>query len=116
MGELYGSEGISFESLLGDSLKREIVQNCKESLASEKFKEFSELVSNTIMADVKLRMENFLSEDIALTEGWGKPVFVGSIEDLIKKRFDDVLLRNVDSSGKTIQGCQINFISYITIE
>lgn len=103
--ELYGDDGFDFESLLSESLKRGIINDCKTGLASEKFKEFSRLVSDTIVAEIKLKMENFLSEEIALTEDWGKVKFVGSIEDLIKQRFDDVLLRSVDSSGKTLQGC-----------
>lgn len=103
--ELYGEDGVDFEHLLTDSLKREIVKNAKNNVASEKFKEFSRLASDTLVAEIKLKLENFLSEEIALTENWGKPTFVGSIEDLIKKRFDDVLLRPVDSSGKTLQGC-----------
>uniref|UniRef100_A0A6M3LVJ9 Uncharacterized protein n=1 Tax=viral metagenome TaxID=1070528 RepID=A0A6M3LVJ9_9ZZZZ len=103
--ELYGEDGIDFESLLTTSLKTEIIRESKKNLASEKFADFAKLASDTIIADIKLRMENFLSEEISLTEGWGKPTFVGSIEDLIKKRFDDVLLRPVDSSGQTIQGC-----------
>lgn len=102
--DLYGDE-INFESLLTDTLQREIIKNCKKDLASDKFGEFAVLASNAIIAHIKLKMENFLSEDIALTEGWGKPTFVGSIEDLIKKRFDDILLRPVDGSGKTLQGC-----------
>jgi len=111
--ELYGKDGIDFENLLSDSFKREIIKDCKTGLAAEKFKEFSELVSDTIIADIKLKMENFLSEEITLTEGWGKTTFVGSIEDLIKKRFDDILLRPVDSSGKTLQGCTTSGNSWI---
>ena len=103
--ELYGEDGMDFESLLSESLKMGIIKDCKTGLASDKFKEFSRLVSDTIISEIKLKMENFLSEEIALTGEWGKSTFVGSIEDLIKKRFDDVLLRPVDSNGKTIQGC-----------
>ncbi|KKL22857.1 hypothetical protein LCGC14_2431200 [marine sediment metagenome] len=103
--ELYGEDGIDFESLLSDSLRREVIKTCKKDLASEEFKRFSMLASDTVVAGIKLKLEGFLSEEIALTEGWGKPTFVGSIEDLIKKRFDDVLLRPVDGSGKTLRGC-----------
>jgi len=103
--ELYGEDGIDFESLLSDSLRREVIKTCKKDLASEEFKRFSMLASDTVVAGIKLKLEGFLSEEIALTEGWGKPTFVGSIEDLIKKRFDDVLLRPVDGNGKTVQGC-----------
>lgn len=103
--ELYGEDGIDFEDILTNALQKEVVKKCKEGLATDKFQKFSTLVADTILSGIKLKMENFLSEDIALTDGWGKPTFVGSIEDLMKKRFDEILLRPVDSSGKTLQGC-----------
>ena len=103
--EMYGEDGIDFESLLSDSFRKELVANCKDKIASEQFKTFSKLTENTIIADIKLRMENFLSEEIALTGDWGKKTFVGSIEDLIKQRFDDILLRPVDNGGQTLNGC-----------
>lgn len=105
MDDLYGEDGIDFESIITSALEKKITESCKNGLASEKFNEFAKLTSDTIIAGTKLKMENFLSEEIALTEGWGKPTFVGSIEDLMKKRFDDTLLRPVDSSGKALQGC-----------
>ena len=105
--DLYERE-INFETLLTDSLKREVIRSCSSNLASDKFKEFARLTSDTITAGIKLRLENFLSEEIVLVDQWGKKTFVGSIEDLIKKRFDEILLRPVDSSGKTLQGCALS--------
>ena len=95
----------SFEDLLTENLRREIVANAKDELAKEQFHKFSELASNALIAEIKLRLQNFLSEEIALTDQWGKKTFVGSVDDLIKQRFDDVILRPVDSSGQTLQGC-----------
>ena len=103
----------SMESLLSDSLRRSIIEKSKDALASEQFKKFGKLTSDTIVADIKLRMENFLSEEISITEKWGKKTFVGSIEDLIKLRFDDILLRRVDSNGKTIEGCTSDGLTWI---
>jgi hypothetical protein len=94
-----------FEHLLTESLSREIIKNANGKFASEKFKEFATLTSDTIVAETKLKMMNFLSEEIVLTERYGEKSFVGSVEDLLKLRFDDILLRPVDSSGKTLQGC-----------
>ena len=96
---------IDFEYLFKDALVKEIRQKASKDLAKDEFKKFAELTSDTIVADIKLRMQNFLSEEIALTGRYGEKEFVGSIEDLIKHRFDDVLLRPVDSGGKTLQAC-----------
>jgi hypothetical protein len=112
-------EGIPFEDLLTDALKREIIKTTSKELGGEKFKEFSVLVSETIVSEIKLKMQNFLNEDIAITDQWGKATFIGSIEDLLKQRFDDVLLRPVDSRGNTLQACssgKTTWIEYIINE
>ena len=103
--DLYGEDGSDFENLLTDSLRREIIKNAKDSIASKKFNEFARLASDTLIAEIKLKLENFLSEEIVLTGRYGEKEFVGSIEDLIKQRFDDILLRPVDSDGDTLKGC-----------
>jgi len=103
--DLWQHEEMNFEDLLTLELQKEVMKKCRKDLASDKFKTFSDLTADTIIADIKLRMENFLSEDVALTNQWGKPTFVGSIEDLIKKRLDETLLAPVDSQGNTLKGC-----------
>lgn len=102
--DIYENE-FSFETLFTDALVNIVSKDVKNRVKIDEFKQFATLVSNTIVADIKLRMENFLAEEIVLTARYGEKQFVGSVEDLIKKRFDDVLLRPVDSSGKTLQGC-----------
>jgi hypothetical protein len=98
-------DGQTFESLFGDGLRKSIIENAKAKLAGDTFKKFEQLVSDTIVSDIKLRMQNFLDEEITLTERYGEKTFVGSVEDLIKKRFDEVLLRPVNEGGQTLQGC-----------
>ncbi|MBL0732230.1 MAG: hypothetical protein JJW03_05185 [Desulfosarcina sp.] len=110
--EIYERE-INFETLLSEELTRETLKKCKEELASDIFKEFSDKTAETTMASVKEKMVNFLNEDISLTDYWGKPTFIGSIEDLIKKRFDDVLLRPVDHSGATLKACTSTGVTWI---
>ena len=111
--DLYGEDGYNFEELLTDSLQKEVIKNCQSNITSDKFKEFARLTSDTIVAGIKLRMETFLSEDIVLADRWGKPEFIGSIEDLIKSRFDGIILRPVDSDGKTLQGCTSSGMTWI---
>ena len=106
-------EGISFEDLFTDALKKEIVSSANKNLGSDQFKKFAELTADTIVSEIKLKMQNFLDEDIALTDQWGKETFIGSIEDLLKTRFDDILLRPVDSKGKTVEGCTSSGMTWI---
>lgn len=96
---------MDFPSLLTEEIQKEVIVKCKRGIASNEFKNFTVLVSDNITTGVKLKMENFLSEDIALTDRWGKVKFVGSVDDLIKKRFDEVLLMPVDSNGNKVVGC-----------
>lgn len=100
-----GEPSRSIEELLTNALRKEIVKKVKDEVASDKFNEFSKLVSDEVTAGVKTRLRGFLDEEIALTGRWGEKDFVGSIEDLIKTRFDDVILRPVDERGKTLEGC-----------
>jgi hypothetical protein len=100
-------EDRNFEHLFKETLMKEIITKASERLKTPKFSEFSNLAAEKVETEIKLKLEHFLGDDIALTDKWGKPVFVGSIEDLIKQRFDDILLRSVDNSGKNITGCHI---------
>ena len=105
---LYNGDGdqiTDMEGLLSDAFRRSVVEQTREKLGSDHFKKISQLTSDTIVSEIKLKMESFLSEEIALTERWGKPTFVGSIEDLIKLRFDEIILKRVDNYGKKIEGC-----------
>ena len=110
--DLYDRE-MSFEGLVSEQLQREIIAKCKKNLASDEFKKFVELAADKLTSEIKLRLENFLSEDIALNDSWGKATFVGSIEDLIKQRFDDLLLHPVSSDGKRLQGCTSSSMTWI---
>lgn len=100
-----GEDGPSFDNILKKSLCDAAIEKAKKTLATEQFSKISDLVSNAIVSDIKLRIGNFLENDITLTDRWGKPTFVGSVEDLLKTKIDDLLLRKVNSKGETLSGC-----------
>jgi hypothetical protein len=104
---------MSFDDLVLSQLQKEILNRCKRNLESDKFKKFVELAADKLTVEIKLKLENFLSEDIALNDRWGKPIFIGSIEDLMKKRFDDLLLHPVDNSGNRLEGCTSSSMTWI---
>ena len=106
-------EDVCFEDLFSDAMRKEIMDNVKKNMLSETFKNFSKLVSDTIVSDTKLKMQNFLDEEIALTARYGEKTFVGTVEDLIKLRFDEVILKPVDSSGNLINGCTSKSYTWI---
>ena len=111
-GEDY-RDHVSFEQLFTDGLRKSIMDELKGRLNSEEFKVFSERTAETIEGDVKERMKRFLEEEITLTERWGNRTFVGSVEDLIKSRFDSVLLKPVDGNGRELQGCSSGTVTWV---
>ena len=48
--------------------------------------------------------ESWLKTDVSITDKWGKVVEKSSIEDLVKKSFDNTLLRHVDRQGNLCDG------------
>ena len=102
-----GEDSISFEDLFREQLQKAALKEYSTRVGNESFVKYSELVADKLESELKLKLEGFLSEDIALTDKWGKPTFVGSIEDLFKSRIDDILLKGVDNNGREITGCPI---------
>ena len=86
-------------------MRDSLVQEMKGRFANEEFAKFTEEVAATVEGQVKARMQNFLDEEIVLTGEWGKKVFVGSVDDYIKSRFDAVLLHPVNSRGERLSSC-----------
>lgn len=94
-----------FEELFRKGMREALVKDMKGRFANDEFKKFTEEVAATVEGQVKARMQNFLDEEIVLTGEWGKKVFVGSVDDYIKSRFDTVLLHPVNSRGERLSGC-----------
>ena len=111
--ELYGEDGIQIEDIVLMELKKTILNDARNEIKAERFNEFADAVKDEIIAGVKRKMVTFLTEEIVLTDKWGKKTFIGSVDDLIKKRFDDVLLRPVDNRGETLQGCTTSSQTWI---
>lgn len=101
----YDNESSTFEELFRQGMRDSLVQEMKGRFANEEFAKFTEEVAATVEGQVKTRMQNFLDEEIVLTGEWGKKVFVGSVDDYIKSRFDAVLLHPVNSRGERLSGC-----------
>lgn len=97
-----------------DFLIREMKRSLLSSLDKSVFDEvrasidnhFSASVQTAVSEEIERKLEAFLGEEISIRGEWGKPSFVGSIDDYLKKRFDDALLHQVDSCGRNITGCQ----------
>lgn len=106
--DLFDQESLQigdFESLFTAELKKAVVLEAQARVKTNKFNHFAKLCSDEVIAGIKAKLHSFLDEEIVLTNRWGEPDFIGSIEDLIKQRFDDILLRPVNDQGETLEGC-----------
>ena len=83
-------------------VQREISAQCLKEIKDESIKDISEAArkaSESLEAEVKNTLENWLDEKTEITDKWGDVTFEGSFRDLIKKKFDDALSDPVDSDG-----------------
>lgn len=89
---------------IGDSVKKEIVK----SRMGDKIPAASKIIALESIHQVEKKLASLINEDLAIPDRWGKPVFIGSVEDYMKKQIDEKLFRHVDSSGKTLTGACSN--------
>ena len=104
----YEEGGPKFEDLFKMALTKEVRDMAVKSASSLRVKELLEVLKGEIEQAVEIKMSNLVNEEVAFTDQWGKPKFIGTVEDYIKKQIDEKLFRNVDPQGKTITGCSSN--------
>lgn len=112
--EEYGRGGSSFEDLVRESLGDKVKQEVIKTTLGEKLISASKIIALESVYQVEKKISNLINEDIVIPDRWGKPIFIGSVEDYIKKQIDEKLLRPVDTEGKTLKGvCSTNEDSWI---
>jgi hypothetical protein len=77
------------------------MNNMRDAIAAE----MNKLTVASVEKAVGEKLDSFMREEIAITDRWGKPNFIGTIEDLMKKSFDERLFYPVDSRGERASGC-----------
>lgn len=107
----------SFEDFLVSEIRRasigHITKEQREAIGQEVATVFKDQLAATISEAVNAKLESFLGEDVAVSDKWGTSTFVGSIDDLLKKEFDDRLLHPVDGQGRRLQGCTSSSTTYV---
>jgi hypothetical protein len=115
LGDLWDEE-MSAGDLITEELRNSVVRQAAKTIAGPTLKKLAEdmsrMVSKQISDLMRERVESFMSEEIALTGRWGEPNFVGTIEDLMKKHFDETIFGPVDSTGKRLQGCTSSSMTF----
>ncbi len=78
-------DGSNLEKIISQVLTNSVykeIQNKYEYL----FKERKKDIALETTKQIEEKLQNLINEDIIITDKWGKPIFVGSVEDYIKKK------------------------------
>jgi hypothetical protein len=115
--EMFNRGETSPEDILVPEIKRAIIHEVAQQFGDKHIKEIAEKMSLAAIEKVeslmKEKVNSFMGEEIALTDRWGNVEFVGTVEDLMKQKFDETILAPVDSSGKKLQGCTSSSKNYV---
>ena len=107
-------EGWDFGSIVKRGLSIEITKNVLSRISKENIEAATTKIVSSVDSAVEKKLSSLLDEDVAISDGWGKPTFVGSVEDYIKKRIDEKIMSPVNTAGKTIKGCSTTDQTWLT--
>jgi len=104
-----------------NGIKRSISKDCLdavesksksaiESVIAESVTKAQETISNRALEFT----DEWLSKKTVISDKWGDPVNELTISELIKQQFDNLLEKNVDSSGKPTNYSGKKLINYLT--
>lgn len=97
--------GVSFEDLVKGEFRNEIKSYVFQRMSKTEIAQGTNQIQIECEDQIIDKMSNLVNEEISFTDQWGKPEFVGTVEDYIKKRIDEILLKPVDRNGKTTSSC-----------
>lgn len=98
-------DGMSFEDLINKEMKAAIVKDILTKIDQTPFEETAKEVAGCAERAVEDKLKDLINEDLAFVDRWGKPTFVGTVEDYIKKQIDEKLMAPVNAKGKAVTGC-----------
>jgi hypothetical protein len=105
-GDGYNADSFcSFESLIKQALTAEVKKDMTEIYSKEVISETSRAIALEVVDQIETKLASLINEEMVITNRWGKPEFIGTVEDYIKKEIDEHLTHPVDHKGKKIKGC-----------
>ena len=102
--EIYNDydDNVSFEDLVRGALGRKVREKITDELSDKKIESAAKVIALESIHQVEKKISNLINEDLVIPDRWGKPTFVGSVEDYIKKQIDEKMLSPVDNKGKKL--------------
>jgi hypothetical protein len=123
---------IEEDGSIDEEVKHQIISGVKNSISKQcldkvdreasksidkAIQEAIEAATNTIKDKAVAFADDWLENEVTITDKWGEAKDTLTITDLIKKTFDDLLEKKVDSNGRITSGQydgQQTLISYLT--
>jgi len=94
------------ERRIVDAVADRILAKAQQKIEAEVKKSLGEIedtIGKRAIAQIEGRinktMDDWLGDDVTLTDTWGKPTWSGKLVDLIRTRFDEFWQQKVDSKG-----------------
>ena len=100
--------GVSFETLFSEGIRAEITRNVLAKLAKAPIETETEKIKTEVVQAIDNLLRNLINEELSFTDRWGKPTFVGTVEDYIKQQIDKRLLSPVGEDGRVLEGCRVS--------
>lgn len=97
--------GMTFEDMVSKTIQESVLKDAVTKMSKERLDRVTNQLCQSAEKLIEGKLKALLNEDLVLNDKWGKPLFIGSIEDYIKKTIDDKTIGQVDSKGKKITGC-----------
>ena len=106
LSELYDDE-MGIEEVLAATVSRAMVASFKSRALELVTEKTDKMIQAAIEYAIEKKLSTLMEEPVAITDKWGKKVFVGSAEDYLKKEIDDRILKPVGNDGKPTSNCTV---------
>ena len=99
------TEEVFFTDVIKKIITKEIEKDLQERYSNEVIEKISFAYANKCDEKIISKLESLINEDIVIKDRWGKPKFIGTVEDYIRQEIEEKILKPVNSNGVALQGC-----------
>lgn len=104
----------SIENQIKNEMLEQISEDVSIRISKEVYDEAQKRINSTIDDVVGKVIEGMMNREVVVTDQWGDPKKSVKIEDLVKEKFDNATLEQVDERGKPTGYGGVPRIEYLT--
>lgn len=100
-------EGTTIEDVVRERIVKEVVDRIRDKAIKDVEKKAVRqmaIVEKSLNDAINKRMEEWLAGEVVITDKWGDVKFEGTLDDMLKKRFDNFWSQQVDNNGDSFSG------------